>query len=150
MLVSHDVAFVRAVAQGIVAVAPDGGGVRRYAGGYDYYREKSAQEAGETAPAADKPPDEAKAARIEALRDRKALKAELRRAEKELAGLEKEIANLEKEQAELHRRLAAPETPADRRAADGRRLKEVEDTLSIRLTAWEDAGKRRDSMEASG
>jgi ATP-binding cassette subfamily F protein 3 len=77
VLVSHDVEFVRAVAQGIVAVAPEGGGVRRFAGGYDYYREKIAQEAGAAAPAADKPLDEAKAARIEAMRDRKALKADL-------------------------------------------------------------------------
>jgi len=150
VLVSHDVAFVRAVAQGIVAVAPDGGGVRRFAGGYDYYREKTAgEDTGGAGGAAEPAMDQDKAARVEAMRDRKALKAELRRAEKELAGLEKEIANLEKEQAELHRRLAAPETPADRRAADGRRLKEIEDTLSIRLSAWEEAGNRRDSMAAS-
>ena len=93
VLVSHDVAFVRAVAEGIIAVAPGGGGVRRFAGGYDYYREKTAQEAGEAFPVADNPLDEAKAARVEALRDRKALKADLRRAEKEVAALEADIAN---------------------------------------------------------
>lgn len=64
VLVSHDVAFVRAVAEGIIAVAP-GGGVRRFSGGYDYYREKIAQEAagGGGGPEIAKTVDEAKAAR---------------------------------------------------------------------------------------
>ena len=146
VLVSHDVAFVRAVAQGIVAVAPDGGGVRRFAGGYDYYREKIAQEAGEATPVADQPLDAAKAARVEAMRDRKALKADLRRAEKEVAALEAEIAAFEKEQSTLHERLAAAETSLEDRAAAGRRLKEIEDALSAKLDAWETAGCRRDDL----
>ena len=146
VLVSHDVAFVRAVAQGIVAVAPDGGGVRRFAGGYDYYREKIAQEAGEATPVADQPLDAAKAARVEAMRDRKALKADLRRAEKEVAALEAEIAAFEKEQSTLHERLAAAETSLEDRAAAGRRLKEIEDALSAKLDAWETAGSRRDDL----
>ena len=135
-----------AVAQGIVAVAPDGGGVRRFAGGYDYYREKIAQEAGEATPVADQPLDAAKAARVEAMRDRKALKADLRRAEKEVAALEAEIAAFEKEQSTLHERLAAAETSLEDRAAAGRRLKEIEDALSAKLDAWETAGCRRDDL----
>jgi len=148
VLVSHDVEFVRAVAEGIVAVVPDGGGVRRFAGGYDYYREKIAQEAGEASPAADKPLDEAKAARVEALRDRKALKADLRRAEKEVAALEAEIAKAEDEQSALHERLAAPETSLEDRASAGRRLKEIEDALAAKLAAWESAGNRRDRLSS--
>ena len=146
VLVSHDVEFVRAVAEGIVAVAPDGGGVRRFAGGYDYYREKISQEAGEASPAAEKPMDEAKAARVEALRDRKALKADLRRAEKEVAALEAEIARAEEDQTALHERLAAPETSLEDRASAGRRLKEIEDALAAKLSAWESAGNRRDRL----
>ena len=148
VLVSHDVEFVRAVAQGIVAVAPEGGGVRRFAGGYDYYREKIAQEAGAAAPAADKPLDEAKAARIEAMRDRKALKADLRRVEKELAALESGIAALENEQSILHERIAASETVPEDRATAGRRLKEIEEMLTAQLAAWEAAGRRRDELAA--
>ena len=146
VLVSHDVAFVRAVAEGIIAVAPGGGGVRRFAGGYDYYREKTAQEAGEAFPVADNPLDEAKAARVEALRDRKALKADLRRAEKEVAALEADIAKTEEEQSALHERLAAPETSLEDRASAGRRLKEIEDALAAKLNAWEAAGSRRDDL----
>lgn len=148
VLVSHDVEFVRAVALGIVAVAPDGGGVRRYAGGYDYYREKIAQEAGAAPTAADKPLDEAKAARIEAMRDRKALKADLRRAEKEVAALERDVAALESEQSILHERLAAVDTSLEERASAGRRLKEIEDALTAKLEAWESAGRQRDELIA--
>ena len=42
-LVSHDVAFVRAVATSIIEISP--AGIRRFPGGYDYYREKTAAEA---------------------------------------------------------------------------------------------------------
>ena len=148
VLVSHDVEFVRAVAQGIVAVAPDGGGVRRFAGGYDYYREKTAQEAGEAVPAVDKPVDEAKAARVEAMRDRKALKADLRRVEKEVAALEASVSALESEQATLHEQIAAAETALEDRAAAGRRLKEIEDALAAQMAAWEASGRRRDELAA--
>ncbi len=148
VLVSHDVAFVRAVAQGIVAVAPEGGGVRRFAGGYDYYREKIDQEAGAVPTAADQPLDEAKAARVEARRDRKALKADLRRVEKELAALEMEIASLESEQSILHEKLASANSSAEDRATAGRRLKELEDDLVRKMTGWEQAGRRRDELAA--
>ena len=90
--------------------------------------------------------DEAKAARVEALRDRKALKADLRRAEKEVAALEAEIARAEEDQTALHERLAAPETSLEDRASAGRRLKEIEDALAAKLSAWESAGNRRDRL----
>ena len=146
VLVSHDVAFVRAVAQGIIAVAPGGGGVRRFSGGYDYYRQKIAQEAGGGEPVPEKTPDAAKAARAEALRDRKALKNDLRRAEREVEALEREIVLLEAEQASLHGMLAAEATGEEERAAAGRKLKTVEETMSARLAAWEEAGRRKDQL----
>ena len=148
VLVSHDVAFVRAVAEGIIAVSPGGGGVRRFAGGYDYYREKIAEETGTGTSTVDKPIDVAKAARIEAMRDRKALKADLRRAEKEVAVLEREIASLETEQLSLHENLAAADTPAEERAAAGRKLKDIEDALRAKMAEWEEAGNRRDALAA--
>ncbi len=148
VLVSHDVAFVRAVAEGIIAVSPGGGGVRRFPGGYDYYREKIAQEAGEEPCSSEKQVDAAKAARVEAMRDRKALKADLRRAEKEVAALEKEISDLEAEQSVLHGRLAAADTSMEDRAAAGRKLKELEDALAAKLAAWETTGQRRDDLAA--
>ena len=148
VLVSHDVAFVRAVAGGIVAVTPDGGGVRRFAGGYDYYREKIAQEAAGIGDGAEpeKNVDEGKAARAEAFRDRKVLKNELRRVERDVAALEKEIPVLEQEQSTLYQQLASAEYPADDRAEAGRRLAEIEADLRAKLAAWEAAGSRRDEL----
>lgn len=147
VLVSHDVTFVRSVAQGIIAVAPDGCGVRQYAGGYDYYREKAAQEAvGGDRTEATSAPDAAKAARTEAYQDRKALKAELRRVERQVTDLEKEIQALENEQGLLHDQLAAAETSADDRASAGRTLKEIEQKLAEQMSAWEKAGRRRDEL----
>ena len=70
----------------------------------------------------------------------------MRRAEKELAALEKEIADLEAEQAALHERMAAADTPLEERAETGRRLKAIEDSLAGLMTAWEDAGRRRDEL----
>lgn len=147
VLVSHDVEFVRAVAQGIVSVAPDGGGVRRFSGGYDYYLEKMSRETGERS-SSSKSIDEGKAARTEAFHDRKALKAELRRAEKTLKALEKDIAGLEMEQASLHEKLADSDTTMQERAASGRKLKGIEDSLAATFSAWEAAGMRRDELIA--
>lgn len=150
VLVSHDVAFVRAVAQGIIAVAPGGGGVRRFAGGYDYYREKTAQEAagngGGSEP--EKNADGAKAARAEAFRDRKVLKNELRRVEREVDALEKEIPVLEREQSALYEQVAAADVSANERAEAIRRLAEVEAALRAKLAAWEAVGHRRDQLMA--
>jgi hypothetical protein len=149
VLVSHDVAFVRAVAEGIIAVLPGGGGVRRFAGGYDYYREKIEREAAGTidaGPEAEKSVDAAKAARAEALRDRKTLKNELRREERKVEALEKEIEVLEAEQYLLHDQLASEDTLEDIRASAGRRLREVEEALARKEAAWETAGKCRDEL----
>jgi len=148
VLVSHDVEFVRSVAQGIVAVAPDGGGVRRFSGGYDYYQEKVSQEGGGCDSTSLRPLNADKAARTEAIRDRKALKSEFRKIEKALYNLEKTISILESEQSSLHEQLAATETAAENRASAGRRLKEVQDELHKTLADWESAGSRRDELKS--
>ena len=49
-IVSHDVAFVRAVATSIIEISPSG--IRRFPGGYDYYRETGAAEASPAAASA--------------------------------------------------------------------------------------------------
>jgi ATP-binding cassette subfamily F protein 3 len=49
-MVSHDIAFVRAVATSILEISP--AGIRRFPGGYDYYREKISAEAAQAAASA--------------------------------------------------------------------------------------------------
>ncbi|MDR0993375.1 MAG: ABC-F family ATP-binding cassette domain-containing protein [Verrucomicrobiota bacterium] len=137
VLVSHDVEFVRAVAEGIIAVAPAGGGIRRFSGGYDYFLEKTVQE-NRSGPDV-QTPELATKARGEALQDRKTIKADLRKTEKKLHHIEKEVAALEEEQSILHDRLAAVESSPEQRAEAGRRLKQVEEQLEVFLKAWEEA-----------
>lgn len=145
ILVSHDVEFVRAVALGIVAVRPAGGGVQRYAGGYDYYREKIARETAD-APETDAPADADKIRRQEAFRDRKAIKADLRRTERDIEALEQEISRLEARIGECHEQLADPGAAPKARVSAGRQLKETEEALALRLSEWETVGARRDQL----
>ena len=147
VLVSHDVAFVRAVAEGIVSVAPDGGGVRRIAGGYDYYLEKISGDTGQGKPNS-RSVSADKAAQVEAYQDRKAMKSELRRIEKALADLESRIAELESNQNRLHQILAKADTSMEARALAGRELKGIEDQLVEVLADWEAAGLQRDRLVA--
>lgn len=150
LFVSHDITFVRAVAQGIVALSAEG--IQRYVGGYDYYLEKlagnrsataaatvSSSSSGAIAQSSEKPSD---------FKDRQAVKAELRRIEKDISKMESSIAALEVEQAELHDCLAALSSTTAQRAQAGRRLKEVEDELAALLTRWEEQGTLRDGLQA--
>jgi ATP-binding cassette, subfamily F, member 3 len=119
-LVSHDIAFVRAVAERVIAMAPPG--IVRYAGGYEYYCEKSAAASGGAASSPATPVPAAgggKARRPARARrgDRQqelALRRAVRQAEQAVAALEEEQATLLAElvggdgvdYAAVHRRLA--------------------------------------------
>lgn len=138
VLVSHDIAFVRAVADGIVAVAPAGGGVRRFAGGYDYYCEKISQEGPVAAGAAEPPESPVKEAQIQAQRERKAQKAERRKLERRLAALEEEIAACEAAQPPLVAQLSADDATPEARQEAGRRLHDITQQI-VGLTAEWDA-----------
>ncbi len=97
--VSHDVEFVRRVATGIIAMEPPG--IRRYPGGYDYYKEKMAAD---NAPASTSAPDTG-SKRKEQKRDRarviQVTGAKKRKLEKNMREAEERIARLEVEQSEL-------------------------------------------------
>ena len=70
----------------------------------------------------------------------------MRRAEKEVAALEADIPLLERAQAALYEQLAAAATPESDRVEAGRKLKEIEDSLRLKIAAWETAGNRRDEL----
>ncbi len=125
--VSHDVHFIRALATSVIHV--QAGKLTPYAGGYDYFREKSQAVGGvraatvaslgnfqpETAPQVSaavpkmglKEMKELRRAEAEA---RKAQAAARRALEKRVTDLEREIHNLEERQRELTRVLESPET----------------------------------------
>lgn len=152
-LVSHDVEFIRGSVSGILEIRKDG--VKRYAGGYDYYREKKAQEeaaANQTSSSTSSTSATASTAsatvttdvnkkdlRREKAARRNELAPEKRRLEKEVARLEKIIEDGEAEKAVLMEEFASPDlNPADIPAKQ-KRLKELDYDISKAMIDWESA-----------
>ena len=126
IFVSHDVHFIRAIANRTIHI--HAGDLTHYAGGYDYYLNKSGASSEQQAligglhnarpgnasvavPAPDK--RSAKDKRRAAAAERQVAKAARREVEQRVAALEKEILKLEEEQAEISQKLEDPETYGD-------------------------------------
>jgi len=153
VVVSHDVEFVRRIAQNIVEVAETG--VRKFVGGYDDYRERVEREAAAAAASvreADAAKREANPNSREAQRRARAAERErnaplLRSLKRRVAAAEERIGALEKEQAALVESLTAGSDPAA--AADAsRRLAEIERELATVNTLWEQAASELAFHEA--
>jgi ATP-binding cassette subfamily F protein 3 len=140
VFISHDVHFIRAVAGKVIHV--HSGRVTPYAGGYDYYLEKSKAK-GErealTAGLTDARPQQPRAttpapAKPAAKPDPKVRK----RLEKEVAALETRIASLEAEQAAIAAELQLPATYANPTRAKelNHRLAEVTAAAETATTEW--------------
>jgi ATP-binding cassette subfamily F protein 3 len=146
-LVSHDIEFVRNTVTSIIEITPEG--VRRFPGGYDYYREKVAGEGGGERPtpnaqrSMNNEPGEASPAKPSSKELRRA-RAEARekvlpriRALKErVTKAEARIAELETELEELSKVLFNPAPDTDF-AATNKRLKVVQDQLEAFTEEWE-------------
>jgi ATP-binding cassette subfamily F protein 3 len=160
IFISHDVYFIRALANKVVHV--NAGKLTHYAGDYQYYLDKSAAtsaRAGLTAgqrPAAPKGnPADRQSSKD---KDQKRQEAELRqaksRAKKEqqeiVFRLEKTINDLEKRQIELTAQLEKPETYEKPGWAlqVNRELSAVSDELEKVTADWETAATRLASIEA--
>ena len=152
-LVSHDIEFIREVADTIVAMRPPG--IRKYFGNYEYYLEKSAQEnlnvAEENIVIDDKVTQSAndlentfsnsKERRRERARKRQEIAATKKKAEKALKTIESKIEKLEFEQAETAKLLAGDTdsgTAVDF-AQVNRRLSELQSELDKCSAEWEKA-----------
>jgi ATP-binding cassette subfamily F protein 3 len=156
LFVSHDVEFVRAVAQGILAIAPDGAGVRRYPGGYGYFLEKAPQDSafwrafcGDSAPpptSAEASAEAAKADRRAALADRKAAKNELKKLEAAISAAETAIAELEEKLASRQLELARPDLAPAARKETAARLKDIQSALDEQNRLWEKAVQRQEEL----
>ncbi|HTQ30664.1 MAG TPA: ABC-F family ATP-binding cassette domain-containing protein [Opitutaceae bacterium] len=168
IFISHDVYFIRQIAQSVLHV--HAGRLTPYAGNYDYYLEKSratneraALTAGFTdaRPVQDKAADasaavpaartgaktrEQKRAEAEA---RAAKSADVRRLRAAMTALEKEISELEKTQSELAAALEAPETYQQPGKAQqlNRELSAIVDRLQAATAEWEAAGMELTELE---
>lgn len=153
VVVSHDVEFVRRVAQNIVEVAESG--VRKFVGGYDDYRERVEREAAAAAASvreADAAKREANPNSREAQRRARAAERErnaplLRSLKRRVAAAEERIGALEKEQAALVESLSAGADPAAA-AETSRRLAEIERELATVNALWEQAASELAFHEA--
>jgi len=139
-IVSHDVTFVRNMAEHIIAI--DDSGVTRYPGGYDYYLEKletrnlkleiadggrGSVRATEERPSAPKGKDARKA------------RAQQREAEKALRKIEKQVDQLTEEQTALTEEMMS------RRDADfatiNARLAKIQSEIKTLETRWEEVAE---------
>ncbi len=149
-LVSHDIAFVRTVANGVLALSPEG--PRRYPGGYDYYREKSAGEAAPSAPTSEGAAASGstrKEQRRQRAESRKAQQAETRKLKNEIQRCEQQIEELEAEQHELAQALSGDGASIDF-AAVNRRLSEIQGELNETVARWEEALQAWEEMRDEG
>ena len=153
-LVSHDVEFLRGSVTSILEMTR--AGIRRYPGGFDYYREKKAEEEAAAQlrekglpqeKAADAGADSGDGAqpgsRKDLRREKAARRNELapkkRRLEKEVARLEKIIADGEKEKEEIMASFASGGlAPADI-PEKNKRIKEIDYDISKAMLEWEQA-----------
>jgi ATP-binding cassette subfamily F protein 3 len=147
IFISHDVYFIRALAQNVLHV--HSGRLTPYAGDYDYYLEKSrakneraALTAGFTdaRPVQDaKPQKDGQAAARSP--DRRANPAAVKKLRVEVGHLEEEVSKLEKKQNELAAALEAPETYSEPGRAQhlNRELSAIVDLLGAATAAWEKA-----------
>ena len=170
IFISHDVYFIRALATKVVHV--NAGRLTPYAGGYDYYLEKSkavnARAALTSGLQNGRPPEAVKAAAAPApvpakpapakvdtrsQRERKGQNAEARRqvsAQRKLvSGIEADIARLEERQAALTQELQRPETytEAGRAVALNTEMRQIATEIGAKTTAWEAAAGRLEYLE---
>ena len=147
IFISHDVYFIRALAQNVLHV--HSGRLTPYAGDYDYYLEKSrakneraALTAGFTdaRPVQDTKPEKDRQAAAKAP-EKRANPAAVKKLRVEVGHLEEEVSKLEKKQNELAAELEAPETYSEPGRAQhlNRELSAVVDLLGAATAAWEKA-----------
>ncbi len=154
IFISHDVHFIKALAENVLHV--HSGRLTPYAGNYDYYLEKS--KAGDaraalTAGFTDARPKQAAApapkTKAEAPRTAKASPNEIRKFREHVGQLEKKVVELEAKQAEITAELEAPETYADKGRFHhlNKELSVIVDQIAAATTEWENAATKLTAME---
>ena len=161
IFISHDVHFIRALANHVVRV--EAGRLRHFPGGYQYYFDKTAQTRprgadqlqlhAPTAKAAAErmaaPAVDRKEQRRREAEQRQARSRQRQQIQKRVAALEQEITGLEVQQKELTADLENPDTYAAGRAMQvNRELMEVHDRLTAATAEWEKAGNELVACEA--
>jgi ATP-binding cassette, subfamily F, member 3 len=154
VFISHDVYFIRALAETVLHV--HSGRLTPYAGNYDYYLDKSKatnERAALTAGFTDARPLQnasvAKPAAAKAKEPKRPDPAAIKHLRVEMTALEKQISELEKSQSELAAALEAPETYTHPGKAQhlNRELSTIVDQLQAATALWEAAGVKLTALE---
>ena len=162
VFISHDVYFIRALATKVLHV--NAGQLTPYAGGYDYYLEKTKAGSARAALTAglgnsrpgERPASPTVAATALSQKDRKQQSSEARKIaalqKRIVIELEQNIATLEKDQAELVTALENPETykTPGRGPLLNAKMIDVTRDLAAKNEAWEAAAAKLTQLEASG
>lgn len=164
VIVSHDVEFVRAVAENIIEVADNV--VRKFPGGYDDFRERqnkekrdSPQTVGSDASknvSSDPKYDTSdssqtlskKEQRKQRALEREKVKPLMTSLKRRVTAAEERIETLESEQAQLVGKLAADDEVKPDFASINRRLSEIQKELDTVNTLWEQAASELAFLEA--
>ena len=150
IFISHDVYFIRQLAQTVLHV--HSGRLTPYSGNYDYYLEKSkasSARAALTAGFTDARPKQTSAAAPKPAAPKKANPAHVKKLRTEVGHLEEKVSQLETKQNELTAELEAPETYNSPGKAQhlNRELSVLVDQLQAATTAWEAAASRLTELE---
>ena len=156
IFISHDVYFIRTLAQTVLHV--HSGRLTPYAGNYDYYLEKSKAgnaRAALTAGFTDARPKQAaasanaKSQTPDAKQTAKPSAADLKKLRTEVSTWEKKVSELEAKQNEITAALEAPETYADKGKFHhlNKELSVVVDQLTTATAEWEKAATRLTELE---
>jgi ATP-binding cassette subfamily F protein 3 len=162
IFISHDVHFIRVLANHVVRV--ENGRLRHFTGGYQYYLDKTAQSAraaltsSSGSDALPRVQADQQVSPTESRKEQRRIEAEQRQArsrkrleiQKRIAALEQEIGELETREKELTAELEKPETYATggRATQVNRELMEVDHRLTGANTEWEAAGAELAQFEA--
>jgi len=154
VFVSHDVHFIRSMASSVLHVRP--GEVRFYPGGYDYFLEKTAADAGQLSngsaePSSPRPQTNSRNQE----KERKRLEAEARqqRSQKhrelrsKLAEVETRILKLEERQQEL---VAALQESTSSTSEQSLELKQIAGELAALMPEWERLVEATRSLRTAG
>ena len=148
-VVSHDVAFVRNVAEEIVAMAPPG--VQRYSGNYEYYRQKLAEQASAATSSAARPSgtpvtatdDDAQSARERRRQradERHKRQGEIKQHRRTVKQCERQIEVFEVEREKLLAQLSDPEQATDY-ASLNQRFGLIQGEIESYTARWEAAAE---------
>jgi ATP-binding cassette, subfamily F, member 3 len=152
IFISHDVYFIRTLAQTVLHV--HSGRLTPYAGNYDYYLEKSKASnarAALTAGFTDARPkqDKVVAAAKPQAATAKPSPSDVKKLRVEVGKLEQRVSELEKKQGEITTELEAPETYADKGRFHhlNKELSATVDLLAAASAEWEKAATRLAELE---